>query len=334
MRKTIYISGGILVLAAIILGFVFMKPALNYLSRYLSKSEQVHANVLIVEGWVPLAVLEKACSEFKKNGYDFLITTGINNNTEYYELTPKGYLIFDSEHRLANIKEESPHLIQIDGYSKPGLDKRAHLRVYLNSEQIADVHPEPDKKNYQIIWKGDITQYDTVKLYFKNDKMSDNADQSLYVKEISIDDEVKFPCLGKSVFEIIRPEGNLNIINNFTSNAGQARNTLIALGIDSTKLITTSGEKVVINRTLTSALAFRDWLKKSDIKIEGINLITMGTHARRTWMTYNKVLDEKYNIGIISVSDSNEINTERSGILKTIRETIGIIYYWIILIPY
>jgi hypothetical protein len=334
MRKKVFITGAILVVLVIIVGIFFMKPALNYLSRYLSKSEQVHANVLIVEGWVPLSVLERACSEFRNNGYDYLITTGIKNNTEYYELSPKGYLNFHSGNRLSKITEESPHLIQIDAYSKPGLDSRANLRVYLNSDQIADVLPEKNKKRYHIIWKGDITKYDTVKLYFKNDNMSEYGDQSLYVKQINVDDQVTIPYLGNSVFEIIRPEGNLNIINNFTSNAGLARNTLIAMGIDSTKIIATSGEKVKINRTLTSALAFRDWLKESKIKVDGINLITMGTHARRTWMTYNKVLDEKYNIGIISIADPPEKLNKLTGILKTIRETIGIIYYWIILIPY
>jgi hypothetical protein len=51
-------------------------------------------------------------------------------------------------------------------------------------------------------------------------------------------------------------------------------------------------------------------------------------------MTYNKVLNEKYKIGIISISDNEEKNSNPHKLLKTIRETLGILYYWIILLPY
>ena len=87
------------------------------------------------------------------------------------------------------------------------------------------------------------------------------------------------------------------------SNAEFAKNRLLSMGIDSSLLIAIPGNKVKINRTLTSALAFRDWLKSTNIDIKGINIISMGTHARRTWMTYNKILNEKYKIGIISLPD-------------------------------
>ncbi len=70
------------------------------------------------------------------------------------------------------------------------------------------------------------------------------------------------------------------------------------MGIDSSLIIAIPGNKVKINRTLTSALAFRDWLKTTNIDIKGINIISMGTHARRTWMTYNKILNEKYVLGL------------------------------------
>lgn len=319
----------------VLLAYFLLRPAVNYLSQYLSKSEYIKANILIVEGWVPLSALEKAYSEYKNNDYDYIVTTGIKNNTDYYELSPKGYLIFKAEKKFAHLVGDSLHLIEIDAFSKPGLDSRAHLRVYLNSYQIADVRPEKNKNKFQVMWKGDISRFDTVKLYFKNDNMTEYGNQSLYIKQISIDSDVTIPYLGNSVFEIIKPEGNLKIKNNFTSNAGLARNTLIAMGIDSSRVIATAGNETVINRTLTSALAFSDWLKSSGIKIEGINLITMGTHARRTWMTYNKVLNEKYKIGIISISeDPLAVPSRFSRMLKTIREAIGIIYYWIILLHY
>ena len=89
-----------------------------------------------------------------------------------------------------------------------------------------------------------------------------------------------------------------------------------------------------MNRTLTSALAFRDWLKKTDIEVKGINIVTLGTHAERTLMIYNKILDKKYEIGIISLPDYREKHSRSYKVLKTIRESLGIIYYWFVLLVY
>ena len=81
-------------------------------------------------------------------------------------------------------------------------------------------------------------------------------------------------------------------------------------------------------------LKVSDSYKTSDIEVKGINIVTMGTHARRTWMTYNKILDKKYDIGVISLQDYNAHTPRSYKVLKTICETIRIVYYWFILIPY
>ena len=128
----------------------------------------------------------------------------------------------------------------------------------------------------------------------------------------------------------------LRFRNNLTTTAQLARSKLISLGIDSSQVAAVKARKARINRTLTSALALRDWLEDDprgkDVK--GINIITIGTHARRTWMTYNKILNERYNIGVISLPDSEDQASDRRKAFKTLREALGIIYYWFILIPY
>ena len=106
------------------------------------------------------------------------------------------------------------------------------------------------------------------------------------------------------------------------------------MGIDSSKIKALPGKKARVNRTLTSALAVRDWLGTSNPDVKGINIVSVGTHSRRTWMTYNRVLHKSYNIGIIALPDEKNSRSEISRFIKTVRETIAIIYYWFILIPY
>ena len=129
-------------------------------------------------------------------------------------------------------------------------------------------------------------------------------------------------------------DGKRRIINSFNSHAELARDKLIVAGLDSLVIIAIPGQKVRINRTLSSALAIRDWLKTSEIKVKGINIVTLGTHARRTWMTYDKVLDANYEIGVISLPDYKENSSGKYKVLKTLRESLVLVWYWFILIFY
>jgi hypothetical protein len=190
------------------------------------------------------------------------------------------------------------------------------------------------KKKYAVKWQGKLSEIDSVTVQFVNDAVGDFGDRNLYIKEIIIDKKIKISYQNNSEYDISRSDRKRRIVNNFSSYAQNARNILISLGADSSLVIAVPGERVRINRTLTSALAFRDWLDISDIEIKGINIITLGTHAKRTWMTYNKILNKKHEIGVISLPDIKDRNSRKHKVLKTLRETFGIIYYWFILIPY
>jgi len=324
----------IVLISVLILGYVILKPAFNYLSGYLSKSEQVSANVLIVEGWLPDYALEMAYKEFRENKYDNIITTGIKSTSEYFNLAEDGFLIFYPKNSLSGINYTGSHSIDVEAFSELGGENRAHFNLYINDSLAADFFAEKRKKVFSINWNGDLKEIDSIMVEFTNDFMGDFGDRNLFIKDIKIDNKIPIPFLNNSVYEVTYPDGKRRIINNYISNAELAKKRLVILGMDSSLITAVSGDKVRINRTLTSALAFRDWLKTADINIKGIKIISLGTHARRTWMTYNRVLNEKYKIGIISLPDYKYNRSKIVRFLKTIRETLGIIYYWFILIPY
>ena len=334
MKRKVLLIVLIAFISILTLGYIFLKPAFNYLSGYLSKSEQVKANVLIIEGWLPEYALEMAYKEFEKSKYEYVITTGLQYRKEYYMVSENGYLIFYLKNKFSEINDSGLHSIEIDAYSELEGDNRAHFNLYVNDSIIADFFVEKSKKRYRVEWEGNLRDIRTIYVQFTNDAVGDFGDRNLYVKEIIIDDKIKIPYQDNSEYDIGKLYGKNRTINNFNSSAQYAKNRLLSMGIDSSLLIAIPGNKVKINRTLSSALAFRDWLKTANIDIKGINIISMGTHTRRTWMTYNKILNEKYVIGIISLPDNIHNNSRLSKVLKTIRETLGIIYYWFILLPY
>lgn len=302
-------------------------------SDYLSKTERVSANLLIVEGWLPPYAIEMAYNEFKTHDYDFIITTGIKNS-EYYLVYTNGYLIFNTSYIINGSGRKGEHTIEIEAFSELDKENCAHFNVFVNDSIAGSFFADNKKRKYEVTWNGELEKIDSVMVQFDNDIVNEYGDRNLYIKEIIFDHKIHIPYQNNSEYDINEPDGVRRFNNNYSSFAELARNRLLSLGLDSSLVVAIPGERVRINRTLTSVLAFRDWLKQSDIEIKGINVITMGTHARRTWMTYNKILNNRYDIGIISLPDYLNSFSEKRKLLKTFRETLGIIYYWVLLITF
>lgn len=332
-RKKVLI---ILICFIVILAFkyVLVKPAFNYLGGYLSKSDQVKSNILVVEGWLPEYDLELANDEYIKNRYDYVVTTGLKYSSEYYPLYMNGYLIFYTRDKLKSLNNTEQHLIEVDAYSELGGRHSAHFNFFVNNLQVADFYAEKHKQLFPVSWVGSLNDIDSLMVEFNNDDIGSFGDINLYVKEIIVDHKIKIPFQNNSEYNLGVLAQRKRVVNDFTSYAELAKNRLMSMGIASSHIISIPCNKVIINRTLTSALAFRDWLKTTKIDVKAINIISMGTHARRTWMTYNKILNEKYNIGIISLPDYGIGQSRNMKRLKTLREAVAIIYYWFILLPY
>jgi hypothetical protein len=76
--------------------------------------------------------------------------------------------------------------------------------------------------------------------------------------------------------------------------------TCIALGFDKNKLVAVPAASVVKHRTAASAIAVRDWLAASGLKVDSINLYSFGPHARRSWIIFKAVLNPDIKVGIIA----------------------------------
>jgi hypothetical protein len=320
-------------LSLIVLFCIIALPLLNSISKHLSTTNRVKANILLIEGWLPPGAIEMAYDEFKKNSYDHVITTGIKIS-DYYQVSMNGYLIFYTYDRLKAIDDNEIHCIEIDAYSELEDKDCAHFNVFVNDSIVTGILANKKKRHYEIVWKGNLAMVDSVVIQFDNDKSDQYGDRNLYVKEIIFDHKTHIPYQYNSEYDIGELDGKRRLKNNFSSHAELARNKLLSLGLDSSLVLAIPGERVRLNRTLSSALAFRDWLKTSNIEVEGINVVTMGAHARRTLMTYNKILNKSFKIGIISLPDYRENASRKYKIFKTVRESIGLLYYWLILIPY
>jgi uncharacterized SAM-binding protein YcdF (DUF218 family) len=75
------------------------------------------------------------------------------------------------------------------------------------------------------------------------------------------------------------------------------------LGLDRRKIITIPTPGVTRDRTYASAVALKDWLNHSPLPINAINLVSLGTHARRSRLLFEKALGPGIAVGVIAIPD-------------------------------
>jgi hypothetical protein len=84
------------------------------------------------------------------------------------------------------------------------------------------------------------------------------------------------------------------------------------------------------NRTFQSAVALRKWIEEKHLPVTSFNLVTLGPHARRSRMLFEKAFEGQATVGIISV-ENREYDPKRwwkysEGVKEVIGEGIGYFY--------
>lgn len=57
------------------------------------------------------------------------------------------------------------------------------------------------------------------------------------------------------------------------------------------------------NRTYASAIALKRWLSGSEVTVSALNVYSLGVHARRSWLLFQKALGDGINVGIVAGKD-------------------------------
>lgn len=106
--------------------------------------------------------------------------------------------------------------------------------------------------------------------------------------------------------------------------------TLITLGLDPQKIQPIPTPRPERDRTLTSAMEVKEWLRENQVTPRGINLYSNSVHSRRSWLIYQKVFEPEVKVGVIAHPAQN-YNPEAwwassEGFKAVILESISYIY--------
>ncbi|HAA28099.1 MAG TPA: cytosine deaminase [Cyanobacteria bacterium UBA8553] len=143
------------------------------------------------------------------------------------------------------------------------------------------------------------------------------------IREFERGDYQKLITIGPSLHEGY----HLSIYKNF---AERGAAVLSKLGFDPNKVIAVETPYVHANRTYGSAVALRQWILNSDLKIKSLNLYTFDVHSRRNWLIFNKTFAPEIQVGVIALKpfsyDPQRWWTSSTGVKAVIFETIAYIY--------
>ena len=112
---------------------------------------------------------------------------------------------------------------------------------------------------------------------------------------------------------------------------------LIQFGVSSDLVVTTSSEEVYRDRTFHSAMAVKEWLKQQGLRTTSIDVVTLGPHARRSRLLYEKALGDEVAVGVISLEDRwfdpDHWWRSSAGVRSVVDESIAYLYARIFFSP-
>jgi uncharacterized SAM-binding protein YcdF (DUF218 family) len=79
--------------------------------------------------------------------------------------------------------------------------------------------------------------------------------------------------------------------------------TLVALGMNTNVVQPVPAPKVKQDRTYACAVALKNWVDQHGIQLTRVNLVTVGPHARRSRLLFQKSFGDDLPIGVIAVPE-------------------------------
>lgn len=123
--------------------------------------------------------------------------------------------------------------------------------------------------------------------------------------------------------------GKGGYINDFQTAASVGADLLRKEGIPSEALQMVPTHVIGRDRTYSSAVALKDWFRKHDLQVRSLNIVTEGTHARRSRLLFQEALGD-VEVGVIAVPspdfDARHWWYYSEGVQGIVEEGLGYLY--------
>lgn len=141
------------------------------------------------------------------------------------------------------------------------------------------------------------------------------------------------PDSHERVFATGGPLPRGDYLSDYGSYAAVAAATAIRLGLSSNQVSAVPSGAVYRNRTFASALALRDYCRSNGVVVDKLNLVSLGAHARRSQLCFQRAFGADVDIGILAI-ENREYDPRRwwrfsQGIKEVGGESLAWAYAWL-----
>ena len=143
----------------------------------------------------------------------------------------------------------------------------------------------------------------------------------------------------KRIFTTGGPEnGSGGYVNDYQTSASVGAEILTKrFGIPGDVVQMVPSHVIGRDRTYSSAIALREWLHQHDVRVQSINIVTEGTHARRTRLLFEKALGSNVAVGVIAVPspdfDARHWWRYSEGVEEVVTEGVAYLYAKFFFLP-
>ena len=124
--------------------------------------------------------------------------------------------------------------------------------------------------------------------------------------------------------------GSGGYINDYNTSASVGAELLKNDGVPSELVQMVPSHMMARDRTYSSAVALRDWLRAHNMAVPTVNVLTEDLHARRTRLLFHKALGNNIDVGIIAVPnpdyDSKHWWRYSEGVKDVFSEAVAYLY--------
>jgi hypothetical protein len=273
------------------------------LYNFLAQNDRVDAEILVVEGWLPEYALEEAIKEYKSHPYKKIVTTGGPIDSTF-RMHSNGTLHLQLPDSIDTTQPSSRIIVEAQGTP---LDRTyPHFTLWVNDTIcVGEASVWWTKKRYFFPLEPGIPVIHSVHIKYDNDAENDSDNRDLYIRNVKINEYRTSYLAADMVYEHYSAYSKETIAFSEKTMAETAAFYLKRMGLKDTEVTAVPSPPVRVHRTYTSAIALKEWLKQHNI--HSVNVLSLGTHARRSCLSYKKVMRdyEGVEIGVISLEDKN-----------------------------
>ncbi|MEM6763495.1 MAG: hypothetical protein AAF824_01205 [Bacteroidota bacterium] len=277
--------------------------------HFLSVTEKVDSEVVIVEGWLPWYALKQVRDKYREGKIKKIICVGSLKSDLKANVNNSGKLVWDLSDNPVIVNNLKDNMLNVKASGERMGAEFSSFSVLVNGHKIGRSLTSEQEESYEFNLPADVHKINYVEVSYGERKETLTEEGNVHVSFLSLGNDEIIPKVLKCIYE---EENNTKIEDIPSSVAYNAAFDLKRLKVPDSALVTIPAPYVKRFRTYVSALAAEAWLDSTDNRPDKIDIYSLGAHSRRTYEVYNKLIGDKVNLGIVSVKVIPITDAQRS----------------------